>query len=118
MPPVAEFVIELACREGRLSAAQVEQAEAARAESADEFGELPSLAATVVKLGLMDEADLSELLAVELGMPFMRLTGYRAEGEALALIDREKALHYQVLPLRISETGLEVAVAVPRRSMM
>ena len=113
MPPVAEFVIELACREGRLSAAQVEQAEAARAESADEFGELPSLAATVVKLGLMDEADLSELLAVELGMPFMRLTGYRAEGEALALIDREKALHYQVLPLRISETGLEVAVADP-----
>ncbi|MDB4473387.1 GspE/PulE family protein [Opitutaceae bacterium] len=113
MPPVAEFVIELACREGRLSAAQVEQAEATRAEAADEFGELPSLAATVVELGLVGEADLSELLAGELGMPFVRLTGYRAEGEALALIDREKALHYQVLPMKISEAGLEVAVADP-----
>jgi hypothetical protein len=113
MPPVAEFVIELACREGHLSADQVEQAEAARTEAADEFGELPSLAATVVKLGLIREAELSELLAAELSMSFVRLAGYRAEGEALGCIDREKALHYKVLPLKAAEGQLEVAVADP-----
>ena len=65
-----------------MTAAQVEQVEAARAEAADEFGELPSLAQTVVELGLISEPDLSELLAVELDMPFVRLAIRTRLGES------------------------------------
>lgn len=113
MPPVAEFVIELASREGRITPTQIAEAEGQRAASADEFGELPSLADTMVRLGMVSEAELSELLANEFGLPFLRLTDLRVAGEVLGMINRDQALHYLVMPLQSGAESLRVAVADP-----
>lgn len=113
MPPVAEFVIEIASREGRITPTQITEAEEQRAASADEFGELPTLAETVVRLGMVSEAELSELLANEFGLPFVRLTDLRVGGEVLGMINRDQALHYLVMPLQVGAESLRVAVADP-----
>lgn len=113
MPPVAEFVIELACREGRITPAQIAAAEEQRVASADEFGELPSMAETVMQLGMISEAELSELLAGEFGLPFVRLADLRVEGEVLGMISREQAMNYLVMPLEVIGGSLRVAVADP-----
>ncbi|GAB5562135.1 MAG: ATPase, T2SS/T4P/T4SS family [Synoicihabitans sp.] len=113
MPPAAEFVIELACREGVLTSEQVAAAEAQRASEADEFGEQPSLAATVVRLGFVTELTLCELLAAELSMSVVRLSDRRVPGEALAAVSREQATNYGVMPIARDGDRLEMAVSDP-----
>ncbi len=110
MPPVAEFVMELALRE---AAAQLAQADSHRAGLADEFGERPSLADTVVKLGFVSESNLCDLLGTELSMPVVALGNRRVGGEILAVLSREQVLKYGVMPLALADGRIELAVVDP-----
>ena len=62
MPPVAEFVIELASREGRITPTQIAEAEGQRAASAEEFGELPSHGDSKCSRANIQKANSSERL--------------------------------------------------------
>ncbi len=69
------------------------------------------LGAILVDQGLLDPRTLTQALAVQLGLPTVDLRAVRPTAEALALVSEEMARRLQIVPLRLSEDSLDVAVA-------
>jgi len=109
----AEFAVELARRQGRVTAEQVAAAAERQEASADEFGQTRSLTACLLETGAITERGLAELLAAEFGLEFVRLDGVRIDGGALATVSREQAREQGICPLEINETGIRLAVTDP-----
>jgi type IV pilus assembly protein PilB len=75
-------------------------------------GEL--LGATLVRMGLVTESQLSKTLQLQLGLPLIDLDEVPAEENALALVSEELARKYTALPLEIEDRRtLKVAMADP-----
>ena len=99
---------ELLVASGKLSARDLERALGAQQELGGMLGRV------LVRLGLVSERDVAVALSEQLGIPFV-------EGESLpglmpdvpGLLP-EFLLAYAVFPMRISDTWLDVAMAVPQ----
>ena len=111
MTAADEFVAELVQREGRVSRAELEATLAAQTESTDEFGEAPALAELLVARGVIEAWKLSSILAAEMALPVRKLGRRPIPGEVLALLSREQAMRYQVIPTALVGDILEVAIA-------
>jgi len=67
----------------------------------------------LVHQGLITEQQLMEVLAEQVGMPYVKLADAVLEPEALAKVSPTFASQYRLVPLRMSNGTLEVAIADP-----
>ena len=63
--------------------------------------------------GFLSGEELARILATELHLPLLDLTRRHPDPEALALLERSYCLQQSILPLTISEQGLELVMANP-----
>ena len=71
------------------------------------------LGTTLVDLGFLDEATLSDLLAQDAGFEVFDPKGYIVDSEALALLEKNIAAKHQILPIAIDGDDVRVAMADP-----
>lgn len=69
------------------------------------------LGAILVEQGLLDAQSLTQALATQMGLPTVDLRLVRPSPEALQAISEETARRLRIVPLRISEDSLDVAIA-------
>lgn len=69
------------------------------------------LGAILVEQGLIDQHVLNEALATQLGLPTVDLRRERPTSAALAVVSEELARRYNIVPLRLHDDVLDVAVA-------
>ena len=68
---------------------------------------------TIVKMGYVDETDILNVLAENLGMESVKLSDFRLEKGILDLVPKETAASYKVLPVSLEEGTLTIAIADP-----
>ncbi len=69
------------------------------------------LGAILVEQGLIDQHMLNEALATQLGLPTVDLRRERPTSAALAVVSEELARQYNIIPLRLHDDVLDVAIA-------
>ncbi len=67
---------------------------------------------TLVEFGFVSERELTEALSRQLGLPAIPFGLMEAEEDAVRVLPSEVALRHRVVPLRLTEGGLSVAVTV------
>ncbi len=72
-----------------------------------------SLERALIRKGIVSEDDLMVLLVKELHVPFIHLNKYRFDPALKAVISREVALRYKILPLSRLQKTLTVAFSDP-----
>ena len=71
------------------------------------------IGAVLVELGALEERDLAKVLSDQFGLEVVDLRQQAPEPEAIALVPEDLARSWSVVPLRQSESTLEVATADP-----
>ncbi len=71
------------------------------------------LGKVLVDLGFLQEDDLNRVLAIDLGVPFLKLTGVVPDPELLKLVTADFARRHQFLPIRREDGQIAVAMANP-----
>ena len=71
------------------------------------------LGTALIRLGLISSEQLLPVLAEQTGMPYVSLVGVAVSPEALAKVPPKFASHYHLLPLKLSDGALQVAIADP-----
>jgi type IV pilus assembly protein PilB len=69
------------------------------------------LGTILVEQGLLDARSLTQALATQYGLPTIDLRTVRPTAEALALVSEEMARRLQIVPIRVVEDALDVAIA-------
>lgn len=72
----------------------------------------------LIRLGLLIDTDLARALAKQAGLPFIDLRTFVPDREVLGRIPGQAARHSQILPLRIENGNINVAVADPFNSVV
>ncbi len=72
-----------------------------------------SLTAHLVKLGIVGESAVAEVLSDQYGIPLIELSNYSLDDSAIALVPQNLALKHNVLPIVKSDTTLTVAMVDP-----
>ncbi|TMK90719.1 MAG: type II/IV secretion system protein, partial [Actinobacteria bacterium] len=67
-----------------------------------------------VELGAIDDFDLARVLSGHLGLPLADLRQDAPEDQAIALVSESIARAHAAIPVRKTDEGLEVAMAVPQ----
>jgi general secretion pathway protein E len=98
---------ELLVSMGKLSARDLERAASAREETGGILGPV------LVNLGLVSEVDVAQAQAKLLGLPFVSVEDFPALAPEVAGLQIDFLRAHHVYPLRLDETGLTVAMAVP-----
>lgn len=93
--------------EGKISAGQLEEALAIQRENRGELG------GVLLSLGYVNEADLARALATRLRLEFLELSENDVEAGVLGLIEQKVLRRHRVLPLRLSDGRLVVAMSDP-----
>ena len=71
------------------------------------------LGAVLTRRGVLSEDELVPVLADQLGIAWVRLQGADVDPQALAKVPAKFASHYSLLPVRLDDRTLEVAIADP-----
>jgi len=74
------------------------------------------LGALLVELGALDDIELARSLAEQLGLPAADLRQQVPEDQAIALVPESIARAHTVIPVRVAEDGIELAMADPQDS--
>lgn len=69
------------------------------------------LGAILVEQGMLDSHALTQALATQLGLPTVDLRRERPTAEALTVVSEEVARRFQIVPMRLTNGALDVAVA-------
>ena len=67
----------------------------------------------LTKLGFIEEADLTQFLAKQYGVPAINLSDFEIDSEVIKLIPKEVAEKHQVIPVNRAGASLIVAIADP-----
>ncbi|RKD23885.1 type II secretion system protein GspE [Ammoniphilus oxalaticus] len=92
---------------GLITDQQLQQALAEQKESGIKLGDL------LITRGYITEQQKIELLEFQLGIPHVQLHRQRLDDQTIHLIDEQLAKKYHVLPLRIQEGKMVVAMSDP-----
>jgi len=92
---------------GKLSARDLDRAASAREETGGVLGPV------LVNLGLVSEADVARAEAQLLGLPFVSVDDFPALAPDVEGLQGDFLRSHHVYPLRLDETSLTVAMAVP-----
>ena len=66
----------------------------------------------LINMGVADDEDVAEALALQLKIPFLHLGEVKIEPEVIALIPPEMVENYLLIPIRKTDQGLLVAMAL------
>ena len=69
------------------------------------------LGAILVEQGMLDSRALTQALAIQLGLPTVDLRKERPTAQALAVVSEDVARRFNIVPLRVNNDVLDVAVA-------
>lgn len=69
------------------------------------------LGAILVEQGMLDSHALTQALATQLGLPTVDLRRERPTAEALTVVSEDVARRFQIVPMRLTNGALDVAVA-------
>jgi type IV pilus assembly protein PilB len=72
------------------------------------------LGALLVELGALDDIELARSLAEQLGLPVADLRHQVPEDQAIALVPESIARAHTVIPIRVADEGIELAMADPQ----
>lgn len=72
-----------------------------------------SLAATLTSLGYTDEVKIAQAVANQMGLPFLDLGAYDVDPNAATHISTDLARKYTVLPVKVQDNELIVAMSDP-----
>ena len=100
---IGDILVEL----GYVDRSRLDEAEASPNRDGARFGQ------HLVRLGLLDRDGLVHALAVQHDIPRVNLAQAEVDDEALRCIPADVAQRYQVLPLKISNGQLDLAMADP-----
>lgn len=92
---------------GLITPAQLQHALAVQAKQKGRLGDV------LLSEGLITEEQLIEVLDYQLGIPHVQLYRHHIEQEIIDLISHRLAEQYRVLPLRIKDSKLIVAMEDP-----
>jgi len=99
---------ELLLDRGRLTPEQLQSALAQRQDPRERLGQ------TLVRLGLLDEKEVVDLLGEQFALPVADAEMLsRAEPDAIAIVPEQLARQAMVLALRRTDEGLDIAVGDP-----
>lgn len=98
---------ELLVSMGKLSARDLERAASAREETGGVLGPV------LINLGLVSETDVARAQAQLMGLPFVTAEDFPALAPEVEGLQSDFLRTHRVYPLRLDETGLTVAMAVP-----
>lgn len=98
---------EMLIQKGLVTQDQIDEILEYKVSNRARFGE------AAVKLGFIEENDLPQLLAEQLSLPFLDLSSFRIEDEALSMIPKETAWKLNVIPLFLLDGVLTVATDDP-----
>ena len=87
-----------------------EQLQRARSEAAAKGGRL---GAEITKLGLLEEAELTDFVAKQYGVPSIDLDEFEVDPEVVALIPEDVAIKHNVVPVNRAGSTLILATADP-----
>jgi type IV pilus assembly protein PilB len=96
---------------GLVTDEQLEQGLATQRDNGGRIGEV------LVTMGVIDDHDLVDALSEFLGVPVSNLRRENVEQDALAFIPEELAREQHAMPIRLSDDGLDVAVAEPSEEL-
>ncbi len=97
---------------------QIERAIEEETSIADPGGSVRPIGQRLIDLGLIDDRGLARSLARQFGLAYVDLRKQRPSIDALALVSDNAARQHSVVPLRIHDGCLELAVADPADSEM
>ena len=98
---------DLLVRTGIITDEQLEQAKQTQAQNGGLLG------SALVKLGIIEEANLVEALSQQYGLPIIELGSYEFDLDALKLIPHQVASKHVLIPLALKGSTLSVAMADP-----
>ncbi|MBI4597683.1 MAG: Flp pilus assembly complex ATPase component TadA [Candidatus Omnitrophica bacterium] len=108
-PPLRRKVLlgELLVSRGLLTGEQLSAALAKQAETGDYLG------AILIRMGVVTEAQFMQVLADQLGIAFIPLAATPIHPEVLAKVPAKVATRYQLIPVKLSNNVLSIAIADP-----
>src|SRR3954468_18586748 len=98
---------ELLLRDQIISADQLHKAQEESRRSGDRLGN------SLVKLGAIQEEDLTQFLSRQYGVPAINLGEFDIEPEVVALVPKDVAVRHKVVPVNRAGNSLIVAMADP-----
>ncbi len=98
---------EILVRDGLITADQLKRALAEQKNSGGRLGY------TLVKLGFVEETEITKMLARQYRMPAVDLSRFEVDPKILKLISADIAAKYAVLPLKREGRTLTIAIADP-----
>ena len=104
-----DYILSLLLENGLVTRMQADQA----ADQAMLSDGLYDTVDILVNSGVLDEAEMTALLAQQYGMEVIELTGYDIPDEVLDKIPREIVEHYRVIPVMMHDGVLTIAMSDP-----
>jgi general secretion pathway protein E/type IV pilus assembly protein PilB len=104
-----DYILSLLLENGLVTRMQADQA----ADQAMLSEGLYDTVDILVNSGVLDEAEMTALLAQQYGMEVIELTGYDIPEEVLDKIPREIVEHYRVIPVMMHDGVLTIAMSDP-----
>ena len=98
---------ELLLREQIISAEQLQRAQEESRRSGERLGN------SLIKMGAIEEEDLTQFLSRQYGVPAINLDEFDIEPEVIELIPKEVAIRHKVIPVNRAGTSLIVAMSDP-----
>jgi type IV pilus assembly protein PilB len=98
---------ELLLRDQMISAEQLQRAQDESRRSGERLGN------SLVKVGAIQEEDLTQFLSRQYGVPAINLAEFDIEPDVIALVSKDVALRHKVVPVNRAGNSLIVAMADP-----
>ncbi len=98
-------LVDLLLERGLANDSQLTQASIHREESGERLGDI------LVEMGVLGQRDLADVLGEVFGMPVVDLRRDNPEPAAVALVPEDITRRFMVVPLRLDDQALHVAVA-------
>jgi type IV pilus assembly protein PilB len=98
---------ELLLRDQMISADQLQRAQDESRRSGERLGH------SLVKMGAIQEEDLTQFLSRQYGVPAINLAEFDIEPDVIALVTKDVALRHKVVPVNRAGNSLIVAMADP-----
>jgi len=107
--PVAQnddYILEILLETGLITKSQLERARNERKGEA-------AVTDVLIEQGIVTQEDVSRSLAGHAAMEFVDLSAINISDEVIALVSREHAKRYKIIPVAVIETGLMIAIGDP-----
>ena len=98
---------ELLLRDQIISPEQLQRAQEESKKSGERLGN------TLVKVGAIQEDDLTQFLSKQYGVPAINLAEFDIDNEVVALVPKEVAQRHRVVPVNRAGSSLIIAIADP-----